>query len=225
MRCAGLAPATSRWRRSATSSKTNAGASRRCVACLASAPRTTSIDEGAAVTGSMMAHFTDMAEARRVLLGRRAIGEAPLPAAVSDKICQVFGEALTPAQVVERIIADVRVDGDDAVRRYTRLIDGRELDELRVSDEAIEAGIAKVPADVYFGLEAAAERIRLFHERARRNTWMQMDGDGATGQIIRALDRVGVYAPGGRAPYPSTALMAAVPARVAGVREVVLASP
>jgi histidinol dehydrogenase len=173
----------------------------------------------------MMAHFTDVAEARRVLLGRRAIGEAPLPAAVSEKIRDVFGEALTPGQVVERIIADVRIDGDEAIRRYTRLIDGREIGDLRVSDEAIEAGIAKVQPEVYFGLEAAAERIRQFHEKARRNTWIQMDGDGASGQIIRPLDRVGIYAPGGRAPYPSTALMAAVPARVAGVREVVLASP
>jgi histidinol dehydrogenase len=173
----------------------------------------------------VIARFDDLAEARRVLLGRRAIGDAPLPAAVADKIREVFGEALTPAQVVERIIADVRIDGDEAIKRYTRLIDGRDVEELRVSDEVIEAGIAQVPAEVYFGLEAAAERIRQFHERARRNTWIDLDGDGATGQVIRPLDRVGIYAPGGRAPYPSTALMAAVPARVAGVREVVLASP
>jgi histidinol dehydrogenase len=172
-----------------------------------------------------LTRFDDVAEARRVLLGRRAIGDAPLPATVSDKIRETFGEPLTPAQVVERIIADVRAEGDQAIRRYARLIDGREPDELLVSEDAIEAAVASTPAEVYFGLETAAERIRQFHERAKRNTWLNFDGDGATGQIIRPLDRVGIYAPGGRAPYPSTALMAAIPARVAGVREVVMASP
>lgn len=172
-----------------------------------------------------LTRFDDVGEARRVLLGRRAIGDAPLPAAVADRIREIFGEPLTPTQVVERIIADVRAEGDQAIRRYARLIDGREPDELRVSEDAIEAAASSIPAEVYFGLEAAADRIRQFHERARRNNWLNFDGDGATGQIIRPLDRVGIYAPGGRAPYPSTALMAAIPARVAGVREIVMASP
>jgi histidinol dehydrogenase len=172
-----------------------------------------------------LTRFDDIGEARRVLLGRRSIGDAPLPAAVAEKIRETFGEPLTPTQVVERIIADVRAEGDQAIRRYARLIDGREPEELRVSNDAIEAAASSIPAEVYFGLEAAADRIRQFHERAKRNNWLNFDGDGATGQIIRPLDRVGIYAPGGRAPYPSTALMAAIPARVAGVREVVMASP
>jgi histidinol dehydrogenase len=172
-----------------------------------------------------LTQFDDVAEARRVLLGRRALGDAPLPAAVSAKIRETFGEPLTPTQVVERIIADVRAEGDQAIRRYARLIDGREPDELLVPEDAIDAAASSIPAEVYFGLELAADRIRQFHERARRNTWLNFDGESATGQIIRPLDRVGIYAPGGRAPYPSTALMAAIPARVAGVREIVMASP
>ena len=172
-----------------------------------------------------LTQFDDVGEARRVLLGRRAIGDAPLPAAVSEKIRETFGEPLTPTQVVARIIADVRAEGDQAVRRYARLIDGREPEEIQVPADAIEAAASSIPAEVYFGLEMAADRIRQFHERARRNNWLNFDGEGATGQIIRPLDRVGIYAPGGRAPYPSTALMAAIPARVAGVREIVMASP
>jgi len=177
------------------------------------------------VSGLKIARFDNVEEARRVLLGRRAIGDALLPESITSKIKEVFGEALSPAQVVERIIADVRAEGDDAVRRYTKLIDGRDLEDLIVPDDAVEAAASRVPSDVFFGLEAAADRVRTFHERARRNSWLDFDGDGATGQIIRPLDRVGIYAPGGRVPYPSSVLMAAIPARVAGVRAVVMASP
>ncbi len=154
----------------------------------------TSVDEQARTSDVALTRFDDVGEARRVLLGRRAIGDAPLPAAVSDKIRETFGEPLTPTQVVERIIADVRAEGDQAIRRYARLIDGREPDELLVSEDDIETATSTISAEVYFGL-------------------------------VRPLDRVGIYAPGGRAPYPSTALMAAIPARVAGVREIVMASP
>src|SRR5438067_2026998 len=138
----------SRWRRCGTCSRASAGASRRCVARSASAPRTTSADEQARTADVALTRFEDVGEARRVLLGRRAIGDAPLPAAVSEKIREMFGEALTPTQVVERIIADVRADGDQAIRRYTRLIDGREPEELRVSEDAIETAASTIPAEV-----------------------------------------------------------------------------
>jgi histidinol dehydrogenase len=172
-----------------------------------------------------IARFDDLAEARRVLLGRRSLEETPLPSAVGERIREVFGQDLTPTQVVERILADVRAEGDDAVRRYSRKIDGGEVADLRVTEDAIEAAVAIVPPAVYAALEAAGERVRAFHERAKRNSWIDFQGDGAMGQIIRPLARVGIYAPGGRVPYPSSVLMAAIPARVAGVREVVLASP
>ena len=172
-----------------------------------------------------IARFDDLGAARRALLRRRSLEDTPLPPSIGARIREVFGEELTPVQVVERILADVRAEGDGAVRRYTRAIDGHDLGETRVPEEAIAGAVERVEPAVYAGLEAAAARVRAFHERARRNSWIDFDGDGATGQIIRPLARVGIYAPGGRVPYPSSVLMAAVPARVAGVREVVLASP
>jgi len=175
--------------------------------------------------GLPIARFDDVDEARRVLLGRRSLEDTALPEYMRAKIREVFDADLTPSEVVDRIIADVRNDGDAAVRRYTSLIDGRDVADLRVPDAAIDAAVEAVPAEVYAGLEAAAARVRAFHERARRNTWIDFEGDGATGQIIRPLARVGIYAPGGRVPYPSSVIMAAVPARVAGVRQVVLSSP
>jgi histidinol dehydrogenase len=175
--------------------------------------------------GPLINRYDDVDEARRELLSRRTLGDAPLPAPVVQKIREVFGRDLTAAEVVATIVADVRADGDAAIHRYTEAIDGRRVDSLVVSPAEIDAALASVAPDVVDGLRVAAEQIRKFHERARRNSWLAHEGDGALGQVIRPLRRVGIYAPGGRAPYPSSVLMAVVPARVAGVKEVVLASP
>jgi histidinol dehydrogenase len=96
---------------------------------------------------------------------------------------------------------------------------------LVVTPDEIDAATAQVDPAIVAGLEVAADQVRRFHERARRNSWISHEGDGALGQVIRPLRRVGIYAPGGRAPYPSTVLMSVVPARVAGVREIVMSSP
>jgi histidinol dehydrogenase len=175
--------------------------------------------------GPLIARYDNVDEARRELLGRRTLGEADLPAPVVAKIREVFGKDLSAAEVVARIVADVRAEGDAAIVRYTESIDGRRIEQLVVSPAEIDAALSQVAPEVIDGLTVAADQIRRFHERARRNSWLAHEGDGALGQIIRPLNRVGIYAPGGRAPYPSSVLMAVVPARVAGVREVVLASP
>jgi histidinol dehydrogenase len=127
---------------------------------------------------------------------------------------------------VQRVIADVRARGDDALRHYTRAFDRAEVSDLRVSSAHIDAAAERVGDRVMGALETAAQRIRAFHEHGRRTSWLDhTPSGGALGQLIRPLDRVAVYAPGGRAPYPSSVLMAAIPARVAGVGEIVLASP
>ncbi|MBV9579112.1 MAG: histidinol dehydrogenase, partial [Chloroflexi bacterium] len=113
-----------------------------------------------------------------------------------------------------------------ALREYTRAFDGADVGELCVSDAEMDAAVERVGRPVIDALETAARRIRDFHEHSRRRSWLEYTpAGGALGQMIRPLDRVAVYAPGGRAPYPSSVLMAAIPARVANVKEVVLASP
>ncbi len=173
--------------------------------------------------------FGDAATAREALLvgrGLLAVDADALPLSVRAGIRETFGEDLSAEAVVQRILDDVRSHGDAALRHFTRAFDHADVDELRVSSAQIDQAVERVGDRVMCALQTAAERIRAFHEHGRRKSWLDhTPSGGALGQLIRPLDRVGVYAPGGRAPYPSSVLMAAVPARVAGVGEVVLASP
>jgi histidinol dehydrogenase len=173
--------------------------------------------------------FRTAAEAREALLvnrGQIAVDREALPAQVRAGIRATFGEDLGAEDVVRRILDDVRIRRDAALRDYTRAFDHAEIGQLQVTEAQIDAAVERVGKEVMAALQAAAQRIRAFHEHARRRSWLEhTPAGGALGQLIRPLERVAVYAPGGRAPYPSSVLMAAIPARVAQVKEVVLASP
>jgi histidinol dehydrogenase len=167
----------------------------------------------------------DVAEARRTILARRSPEEETLSPRMREGIARVFGAELRVGEVVDRILADVRRDGDAAVRRYTEMIDGARLDDLLVTEAEIAAGVAGVPPETLAALGTAATRIEAFHRRQLRQSWVNFDEYGTLGQIIRPLARVGLYVPGGTAAYPSSLLMSAIPARVAGVEEVIVATP
>lgn len=149
-------------------------------------------------------------------------GEAPLE--VKQRIRETFGEELTPQEAVNRIIADVRDMGDAALLDYTRRIDGVALQSLEVSKEEIREAYNKVDQQLISALNTAAKRVRSFHLVQLRHSLREFM-KGGLGQIVRPLQRVGIYVPGGTACYPSTVLMTAIPARVAGVKEVILATP
>jgi histidinol dehydrogenase len=167
--------------------------------------------------------FVDLGEARRHLIERRPMDAVALPASVRERIREQWGEDLSAEEVVDRILTAVRVGGDHALRDLARRIDGITLTAIEVEREEVERAYASLDPAVIAALRLAAERVRAFHERQRRNSWI--DFDEGYGQLVRPLDRVGIYAPGGTAAYPSTVIMSAVPARVAGVREIVLTSP
>src|SRR5438093_1660619 len=132
-------------------------------------------------------------------------------------------------RAVESIVADVRARGDAALVEYTARFDGYRApaaSALALSAADFEAGERAVEPDVANALAYAAERIERYHAAALPKSWRMTDEHGSVlGQDVRPLDRVGIYIPGGRAAYPSTVLMTAVPARVAGVREIVLVTP
>ena len=130
---------------------------------------------------------------------------------------------------VREILAAVRRDGAPAVLEYTRRLDGVEADtlsDLRVPDGAFDAAWDATGAGERAALAEAAGRIRDYHQRQRQDSWRYVDTDGSMlGQRITPLDRVGVYVPGGKACYPSSVLMNAIPARVAGVARIVMTVP
>ena len=127
------------------------------------------------------------------------------------------------------IIADVRRRGDAAVLEYTRKFDrieARTIADLEMPRARLEAAFAALPGSQQDALRSAAARVRAFHERQKAESWEFRDADGTRlGQRVSALERVGVYVPGGKAAYPSTVLMNVIPAKVAGVREIVMVSP
>jgi len=137
----------------------------------------------------------------------------------------------TPAGVVEtvqEILANVRQRGDAALIEYTQRFDRLTLqaETLEVSAAEIEAALAAVDSDTMATLQLAADRIASFHNKQKEETWLSDDDpEIQLGQMVTPLDRVGIYVPGGKAAYPSSVLMNAVPAKVAGVGEIIMTVP
>lgn len=129
-------------------------------------------------------------------------------------------------KTVQEIIDDVRRRGDDAVKNYTLKFDGVDIAQFELSSEDIDKAYNEVPEKIRESLKRAAANIRDFHERQKQQSWITTKENGVMlGQRIRGLARVGIYVPGGRAAYPSSVLMNAIPAKVAGVREIIMVTP
>ena len=139
------------------------------------------------------------------------------------------GESPEVRESVRAILAEVRARGDAAVLEYAQRFDGvsaRSLAELEIPATEMQAALSSIPQETGRALRLAHERIRAFHERQRQDSWDYTESDGTRlGQRVTPLERVGLYVPGGKAAYPSSVLMNAVPAKVAGVRLVVMVSP
>lgn len=128
--------------------------------------------------------------------------------------------------VAQRIIDDVKVRGDAALREFTAQLDGVTLEDFRVSLEEVEAAVAEVGSDFRDAIAAAAYSIEEFHQRQVTQSWFTTADSGVfLGQKVTPIERVGIYVPGGRACYPSTVLMNAIPALVAGVDEIAMVVP
>jgi histidinol dehydrogenase len=157
-------------------------------------------------------------------LKRVSIDCIDVPDTIKRRIEELFGEKLTPEQAVRCIVSDVRAKGDKAVLDYTRRIDGFTFRKLEVDEDEIQNAYKKVDPQVVDALRIAAERVRAFHILQLRHSFKDFM-DGGLGQVVNPIENVGVYAPGGTASYPSTVLMTAIPARVAGVSQVIMTTP
>ena len=171
----------------------------------------------------------DTADIVRLLM-KPAFDEIVISEKVQARIERTFGEALSPQQLVDRIVGDIRRRGDDAVLEYTVKIDGVTLTAAGMEVTAAEKkqAMAALPAELADVLQQAAANIRRFYEEQLENDrpWTSSRGTSSwVGQRRTPLDRVGIYVPGGTAAYPSSVLMTAIPAVVAGVREVMMMVP
>ncbi len=163
-----------------------------------------------------------MKESSESLLAGRGLGLDAVPASILERTETAFGKSMTPTETAQHIIARVSEGGDDAVRDITRRLDGIELDDFQVPASAIEAAYDEVDSEVTDAVRLAAERVRRFQEKSMPESWI--DFDEGYGELVNPVERVGVYVPGGTARFPSTVLMSVIPARVAGVDEVIVAT-
>ncbi|MDT3699079.1 MAG: histidinol dehydrogenase [Thermincola sp.] len=148
--------------------------------------------------------------------------------AVEKIIKKEYADIAVYEERVREILQNVRDRGDAALIEYTARFDkaGLTAETLRVSEEEIKAAYREVDEDFVRAIRVARDNIRSFHSKQLRNSWIDTSPDGTIlGQLVRPLERVGIYVPGGTANYPSSVLMNAVPAQVAGVREIVMVAP
>lgn len=167
----------------------------------------------------------DIAKARATILRRVPLDEGVVPQHVLDGIATLFGEPLRPAEAVERIIKDVRTRGDAALHEWTQRLDKATLEHIGVSPERMTKSAAALDHEVLSAMSLMTDALENFHRHQMRNSWVDFHVEGTRGQIVRPLQRVGIYVPGGAAPLPSSLLHAAIPARIAGVREIIVCSP
>ena len=168
------------------------------------------------------------AAAVEALLQKKAFDEVELNPKIREANRKLFGEDLTAAELVRRIVTDVREKGDSAVIEYTKLIDRVEYrpEDFLVSEAEYLEAERQADPQVLASLRRAAENVRRYHQEQKPNSWMSYREHGSIlGQSVIPLDRVGIYVPGGTAAYPSSVIMNAVPAAVAGVSEIIMMVP
>lgn len=165
------------------------------------------------------------AEAKQTILKRKPIDDYEIPESMQQNMLKLFSENLTPDQAVARIIKEVRSEGDQALRKWTQVLDGTALDRFRLTNEEIHAAEKSISDEMKLALQLSIERVQAFHQRQPLSSWISNDLGGTVGQMIRPIRRVGLYIPAGTAPLPSSVIMSAVPAQVAGVQEIVIVAP
>ena len=167
-------------------------------------------------------------QAAEKMLIKPAFDQVELNPRIREANKKLFGADLSAAQIVDKIVNEVRADGDAAVIKYTKLIDKTEFtpEEFLVTEAEYEAAYAEADEEIVASLKKAAANVRQYHLEQKPNSWRTYRGQGSIlGQSVIPLDRVGIYVPGGTAAYPSSVIMNAVPAAVAGVREIIMMVP
>lgn len=161
-------------------------------------------------------------------LNKKAFDEVELNPRIRAQNKKLYGEDLTAIQIVDRIVNEVRLNGDAAIIKYTKLLDGADFKakDFLVTEAEYETAYAQADMKIVESLRKAIENVRSYHQEQKPNSWITYRTYGSIlGQSIIPLDRVGVYVPGGTAAYPSSVVMNVIPAKVAGVEEIIMMAP
>ncbi len=142
---------------------------------------------------------------------------------ITDSIEKIFGEKLTVEQAVRKIVSEVSESGDQAVNDYSKRIDGSEAVAVEVNRDDMDRYVSEIPRDTLDAMAKSARRVREFNASSLPRPWVDLER--GFGEMIVPIERLGIYIPGGSGSYPSTVLMTAIPARVAGVKEIFLCTP
>jgi histidinol dehydrogenase len=173
-----------------------------------------------------MLKIVDAETARKNLLKRIPPDETEVTSAIRERLAATFGAPTGPEEAVRRILKEVRTRGDAALHDWSARLDRFPAEApFRVPEEELAAALEALDAPTRCALETAAGRIREFHRRQPLASWFTNDLGGTLGQIVRPHRRVGLYIPSGTAPLPSSVLMSALPAQVAGVKEIAVVTP
>ena len=165
-------------------------------------------------------------EAQKSILIRKSIINTPVSPQINENIIKIFGKPLTPQEVVKSIIDDVIKNGDLALIEWTKKLEKNDVtNSIEIQVDQMEAALKSIDTEIKEILDKTIYRILTFHKKQPISSWTTSDLGGTLGQIITPIQKVGFYVPGGSAPLPSTVIHSVCPAIVAGVEEVIIASP
>jgi len=167
----------------------------------------------------------DLETARKTILKRVPLNQQPIPTALQRGVEEIFGVGVTPEQAVRRILRSIQEEGDQALKKWTRILDHTDLETFLVPPAELEKAYRNLEPDLQKALDTAVRRIEDFHQRQPLPDWTTTEMGGMVGQRVTPVGKAGVYVPGGTAPLPSSLLMSVLPARAAGVKRVVVATP
>jgi histidinol dehydrogenase len=164
-------------------------------------------------------------EAKQTILKRKALHRMEYSPVIMQRTEELFGAGITPPQAVEIILRSVEDEGDQALREWSKKLDRFDGNKIVIPKSELEQAWEQLDPTLKKAMQEAASRIRSFHQKQPVETWISMDMGGKLGQRVTPIESVGVYVPGGTAPLPSSLLMSVIPAQVAGVRKIYVATP
>lgn len=172
-----------------------------------------------------MLKIYDIDTARRTILRRLPLNLSEFPKQVTERTEKLFGPGVTPQEAVRKILDSTREEGDSALKRWSTLLDKTCPEKFRIEKSQLQDAAERMPEALMQAMQISAQRIRDFHQLQPLPNWETTKMGGRLGQRVTPVARAGVYVPGGTAPLPSSLLMSVIPAKAAGVKDIIVCTP